>query len=292
MDITVKSWLGELLASTTGLPPEGWKFNPVSGGSINETWQIRSASGNSYFCKIHKRSDLPDLFITESNGLRRLAETGYFVLPRVLACDHRDDLQVLVLEWVREGIRTEKFWEVFGARLALLHAINAPYFGLDEDNYMGSFRQSNLLSVEWTDFLRERRLEPQVHLALDSGSINNREVRQFERLYNRLQEIYPPEASSLLHGDLWSGNFICNEDGIPVLIDPAIYFGHRSMDIGMTTLFGGFSQRFYESYEYHFPVSADFRVQCEISRLYPLLIHLNLFGKGYLPEILRTIQQY
>jgi protein-ribulosamine 3-kinase len=111
-------------------------------------------------------------------------------------------------------------------------------------------------------------------------------------LYDKLPEIFPPEPSSLLHGDLWSGNFLCNEQSEPVLIDPAVYFGHRSVDLGMTTLFGGFDKSFYDAYAYWGTLPENYHEQWEVCNLYPLLIHLNLFGTGYLSSIAATLRRF
>ena len=113
-----------------------------------------------------------------------------------------------------------------------------------------------------------------------------------ENLYRQLPNIFAPESPALQHGDLWSGNFLCDDQSMPVLIDPAIYFGHRSIDLGMTTLFGGFERAFYESYHNSYPLAHNHKEQWEVCNLYPLLIHLNLFGKSYLGDIFRTIQRY
>jgi len=199
---------------------------------------------------------------------------------------------VLVLEWIGQGLRTDKFWTRFGEQLAALHQVSSEYFGLEEDNYMGALPQSNKPSISWIDFLTHQRFIPQVALALQNNLLEFSHARQFEKLYEKLQHIFPAEPTSLLHGDLWSGNFLADETGNPVLIDPAVYFGHRSMDLAMTALFGGFDKGFYEAYYYHFPFPHNYSEQWEICNLYPLLIHLNLFGKSYQSSILQTIRKY
>jgi fructosamine-3-kinase len=133
---------------------------------------------------------------------------------------------------------------------------------------------------------------PQVELALMNKLLETAHALQFEKLYKKLEQIFPSGPSSLLHGDLWSGNFLADDMGNPVLIDPAVYFGHRSMDLAMTTLFGGFQKAFYESYHYYYPFPENYQQQWDICNLYPLLIHLNLFGKSYQSDIVRTIAQY
>jgi fructosamine-3-kinase len=157
---------------------------------------------------------------------------------------------------------------------------------------MGALVQDNTPSPTWVEFFRERRLEPQVRSAIDAGLIDRSTLGHFQRLYTRLPDFFPVEPPSLVHGDLWSGNFLCDTAGQPVLIDPAVYFGHRHMDLAMTTLFGGFEPAFYEAYHYHYPLPPHCHRQWEIANLYPLLIHLNLFGSGYKGNILHTIQRF
>jgi fructosamine-3-kinase len=157
---------------------------------------------------------------------------------------------------------------------------------------MGALTQQNAFMDNWTGFFINRRILPQVELAAQKHLLSNKHVDLFQLVCKKLDSIFEPEPPSLLHGDLWSGNFLCNEKSVPVLIDPAVYYGHRSIDLGMTTLFGGFDRRFYQSYDYHFPFSANHAEQWDICNLYPLLIHLNLFGEGYLGEITSILKMY
>jgi protein-ribulosamine 3-kinase len=270
------------------------RADPVGGGSINDTYRLRLAGDEkpSFFCKINAAARYPAMFEKESRGLGQLSGTRLIRVPKVIYCGILAGQQLLVLEWIGEGLRTKKFWEKFGEQLASLHRVSNTFFGLDDDNYMGALSQSNQPGTSWCDFLISQRLEPQLELAQSNHLIEGRDAKLFENLYKKLGEIFPAEAPSLLHGDLWSGNFLCDEKSMPVLIDPALYFGHRSMDLGMTTLFGGFDKSFYEAYHFYFPLDSNHLEQWEVSRLYPLLIHLNLFGKSYLADILHTIRSY
>ncbi len=157
---------------------------------------------------------------------------------------------------------------------------------------MGALHQSNKPSKSWIDFFIHQRLEPQIKLALENSLLEKNSSKHFSNLYKKLPDIFQEEPSSLLHGDLWSGNFLCSNFSQPILIDPAVSFGNRNADLAMTTLFGGFDKIFYESYNYHFPFSGNYREQWEVCNVYPLLIHLNLFGKSYLAEILQTIKRF
>jgi fructosamine-3-kinase len=264
---------------------------PLSGGSINYTYRI-TGSKQKLLCKINKYSSFPGMFEAERAGLELLASQQVIRIPRVIATGCINDSQVLLLEWIEEGLRSDAFWTAFGEQLAALHHIQQKQFGLATNNYMGALPQNNEAAGNWVDFFMQKRLQPQVKLAVDHQLLDPSQAGRFEKLYQQLNNIFPVEPASLLHGDLWSGNFLCDDQGKPVLIDPAVYYGHRSIDLAMTTLFGGFDGLFYESYQYHFPLPANYREQWEICNLYPLLIHLNLFGKSYLADILNTIRQY
>ena len=200
--------------------------------------------------------------------------------------------QILTLEWIEEGNRNDEFWKTFGQQLASLHQISTEEFGLKEDNYMGSVPQINRQEKNWVLFFRANRLEPLVKLCVNKTLLQPKHQEQFEILYQRLLQIFDNEKPALIHGDLWSGNYMCDKKGMPVLIDPAVYFGHRSVDLAMTTLFGGFHKSFYQVYHHYFPLPENYREQWNACNLYPLLIHLYLFGKSYLSKIEQTLDQF
>lgn len=265
------------------------RMQAVGGGSINETYRI-GWGDRRYFGKLNSASKFPQLFQKEKAGLRLLSSQGILRTPDVVACGEKNGRQVLLLEWIEPGERTKNFWQTFGERLARLHRVSAPFFGLTEDNYMGSVPQSNRRHPTWPRFFWEERLQPL--LALCRHHLSGTHVGRFETLAARLEEIFADEPPSLVHGDLWSGNFLCSTDGEPVLIDPAVAFGHRSVDLGMTTLFGGFPPPFYDAYRYHFPLPANDEEQRAVCNLYPLLVHLYLFGRSYLAPVEKTLERF
>jgi len=293
MSLGFSSMLTEVLARSAGVEITGpLRIQAIGGGSINTTCHITTSRNQHWFCKINDADRFPDLFVLERQGLALLEATSTVRVPRVIACENIDRDQVLVLEWITEGPRTTNFWQNFGRQMAQLHQHTRKTLGLEQDNYMGALHQSNTPSTDWVDFFIHQRLEPQITLASGKGLLDTSAIRQFQRLYTSLGNIFSPEPPALLHGDLWSGNFLCDDSSLPVLIDPAVYYGHRSMDLAMTTLFGGFERPFYEAYAYHYPFPSNYQEQWDICNLYPLLIHLNLFGSGYLGNILHTIQRF
>jgi protein-ribulosamine 3-kinase len=281
-----------LLSKAINGPILSLQVEPVGGGSINQAFQLTVNTTLKLFCKLNSSRGLPALFEKEKRGLESLAGHGIFRIPKIFACEGIGEHQVLILEWIEQGSKSEKFWKVFGEKLARLHQITNDYYGWVEDNYMGSLKQSNKPTHEWTDFFSQERLEPQIRLAADNNLLSPPDVLHFDHLNRHLSEIFSQNAPALLHGDLWSGNFLCDEKNEPVLIDPAVYFGDPGMDLGMTTLFGRFEQSFYESYRDLGPFASNYKEQWDICKLYPLLVHLNLFGRSYLAEIVQTLRRY
>jgi protein-ribulosamine 3-kinase len=294
----LKKTIEEIISRALNLHISSIQFNTVGGGSINETYQIIINKDQKFFCKINSASKYPFLFLKEKNGLEFLAKQNIIYIPKIIACEEKEEKQILILEWIEQGLRNENFWKIFGEQLASLHKISwsdgdrNTMFGLNENNYMGALHQSNTPSKSWIEFFIDQRLEPQIKLALENSLLEISSVKLFSNLYKKLAEIFSEEPSSLLHGDLWSGNFLCSAFNQPVLIDPAAYFGNRNADLAMTTLFGGFDKSFYESYNYHFPFPVNYGQEWKICNLYPLLIHLNLFGKSYLAEIMQTVKRF
>jgi fructosamine-3-kinase len=271
---------------------ESINLTPVGGGSINQTWRL-NFSNEILFCKVNSASKFPHLFQKEKLGLELISKQNIIKVPGVIDCFEFKDNQILLLEWIDSGERTESFWQKFGEQLAALHQITNNHFGLMEDNYMGSVPQSNKPSGNWINFFAEQRLQPLVKKCSDKGMLANRHQKQFEILYKHLPNIFDEDHKpALVHGDLWSGNFMCNQFSEPVLIDPAVYYGHPSVDTGMTTLFGGFRTAFYEAYHHSSPFSKNYKEQWRVCNLYPLLIHLYLFGSSYLAQIEQSLDRF
>lgn len=279
------------LRNIPGFPGGPISTSHVGGGSINKTFRLQ-AGHEVFFLKVNEASRYPGLFEKEKQGLELLATSQCIRVPRVVFCNEYKNIQLLVLEWIETGSKTRSFWENLGRQLASLHRQTRSQFGFITDNYMGALPQQNILTSKWTDFFIDRRIRPQVDLAVSKKRLDKKHVDLFQQVCKKLDTIFNPELPSLLHGDLWSGNYMCDEHSAPVLIDPAVYYGHRSMDLAMTTLFGGFDPLFYDSYHYHFPLPENYKEQWEICNLYPLLIHLNLFGESYLAEIVNVLKKF
>lgn len=266
-------------------------FSPLVGGDINEAFRLQTNSG-PFFMKFNSGIRYPGMFEKEATGLRLLADTAGVKVPGVFLHGQSEDNIFLVLEYIDPGPQKVSFWSDFGRSLARMHRHSSDAFGLDHDNYMGSLYQSNKRHVSWRDFFTQERLEPMVRMARDRGYINRETIPAFERLYRRLHDIFPEEPPALIHGDLWTGNYMMDKHGNACLIDPAVHYGHREMDIAMSRLFGNLAEEFYDAYHAEYPLKKGWQERVDICNLYPLLVHVNLFGEGYVGGVERIIRRF
>ena len=291
-------WLGEeqfdffegVFFQTLGRWVEVLEARFLVGGNINTAAQVFSSEG-LFFVKWNPEERV-DMFEWEARGLDLLRSTEAIYIPEVIGYGKYRDKTYLVLEYIDPVVPKTDYWESFGQSLALLHSHTQSKFGLHFDNYIGSLPQSNTLTDNGITFYIEQRLQPQAGMALYKGLISKELYAKFQKLYQRLTDLLPVERPALLHGDLWSGNVMVNEQGDAALIDPAVYYGLREAELAFTTLFGGFDERFYDAYDEAFPMEDGFQERIPIYNLYPLLVHLNLFGTGYLSGIERVLNRF
>jgi len=283
--------VSHLLSAYSGKRTETISSTAIGGGSINETFRLSTNIGD-FFLKYNSADRFPGMFSCEAHGLGILKNNGTLATPSVIGFEDAGNFSFLLMHLINPGPKVPDFWEDFAFGLASMHRNSNEFFGLDHDNYMGSLQQSNRQHSDWYSFFIEERLEKQVKSGRDSGAIQNSVVNHFEKLYSLMPEIVPPEPPALLHGDLWSGNFMTGPDGKACLIDTAVHYGHRESDIAMTQLFGGFSNVFYEAYNRSFPLSKGWEKRVDVLNLYPLLIHVNLFGGGYISQVRRIVERF
>jgi len=268
-------------------------LSSLSGGCISDAFKVITGEGSNYFLK-YNSSASNDMFIKEANGLKELAKADAIRIPEVLSFDK----DYILLEYISSGNRKKYFFEEFGKSFAEMHKFTAESFGFYEDNYIGSNPQKNIPDgtekTNWVDFYFYKRILFQFKLAEKLGNSTEELRKGISRLEDKIQEIIgdSDEKPSLLHGDLWGGNYMVGENGSPVLIDPAVYYGHREADLGMTKLFGCFNSEFYRAYNEIFPLEDGFEYRENIYKLYHVLNHLNLFGGGYYSQALSLIKFY
>jgi fructosamine-3-kinase len=264
----------------------------VAGGDINAAYFIETER-NSYFAKFNE--NIPSgFFKSEAAGLKLLSQVDCLSVPKVYLVKEAEngDFGLLILEWI-EGEKTIQTEEMLGHAVASLHQCYGTHFGLAEDNYIGRLPQQNGLYNDWIDYFRERRLFSQVKLAEQKGRMPKQRRNKIEKLLSSLDDWMPKQCKpSLLHGDLWGGNWIVGANGVPYLIDPSVFYGHFEFEIAFTELFGGFSSRFYEAYTEIQPLSKEYYERKELYQLYYLLVHLNLFGEMYGSSVDRVLKKY
>lgn len=264
----------------------------LSGGCINPSVRLDTSQG-PFFLKWNDAARFPAMFEKEALGLQALANSQTLKIPQVIGTGEVEGTSYLLLEFLEKTVGTSKSWHQLGHQLAAMHQHTSGQFGWDSDNYIGSLPQYNAKHESWISFFRAERLMPQVALGAQKGLIRADVQKQFDLLCQKLPELMPSATKpSLLHGDLWSGNVLMTLHDTPCLVDPAVYYGHREAELAFTQLFGGFPNSFYDAYQEAYPLENGYRQRVDLFNLYPLLVHLNLFGEGYLWDIKSILQTY
>lgn len=265
----------------------------VGGGCINDAQTITTSDDRKYFLKLNYHS-AKDMFYKEANGLRELKKAEAIRVPDVVLVD----TNFILLEQINIGRKSKTFDENFGRSFAKMHQFTSEHFGFYEDNYIGSTPQKNIPETDeknnWIKFYFNKRILFQYKLLEKNGYADSSIKRRISLLEDKIETILQGSENipSLLHGDLWSGNFLVDENGNACLIDPAVYYGNREADLAMTKLFGGFSSTFYKSYNEFFPLPDGYDYRENIYKLYHVMNHLNLFGGGYYHQTISLMDFY
>ncbi len=254
---------------------------PVHGGDINHCYCLYGRDAK-YFLKVNDAKRYPAMFEKEAAGLDELRNNSTLTIPGVIKSGIAEQQQYLLLEWIEPGKPKKDSWENFGAALAAMHQQPQAYFGWPVNNYIGSLPQNNSKHDSWDSFYGQCRTMPLVEMLFSAGAFTKQDLAGAEFFCKKIDRLFPQEPPALLHGDLWSGNFMITSAGDAAMYDPAVYYGHREMDIGMTKLFGGFDQRFYDAYNEVYPLEKDWQQRLRLTQLYPLLVHAVLFGGHYI----------
>ncbi|MFW6362562.1 MAG: fructosamine kinase family protein [Spirochaeta sp.] len=297
--------------------------DPVAGGCINQGKRIVLSNGTVLFCK-QNSTRLEGMFLAEAQGLAALIGLSTRVagprVPTPVGLVQTKSHQFLLLEWIESGRRTVGGTGEFGVSLAAMHAavvattdlpgyipekasdttVELPeagspvqQFGFVGNNYIGSTPQENTWESSWVDFFAEHRLRYQLNLAKRNGLINSNVMTLADSVLSRLSSLLPePDHPSMLHGDLWNGNMMVDQQGSVVLIDPAVYLGHSEADIAMMELFGSPGSSFFDAYQEIIPIPSGYDDRREIYNLYHLLNHLNLFGSSYRAPVMRVLERF
>ncbi|MDG4945785.1 fructosamine kinase family protein [Weeksellaceae bacterium KMM 9713] len=266
------------------------QHEPLSGGSISQVYKLKTNQGDLVL-KLNT-SDKIDLFLAEEVGLKTLRNTQSFIIPEVLGIGTIRGFTYILMEFIPSRRANFTTFKEFGENLAQLHAHHATKFGFESDNWVGTLTQINQPETSWSQFYWKHRILPQYQLAVHQNLISKDEIPEEKDFIQVIENEFSKTKPSLIHGDLWNGNYIINAEGEIALIDPAIYYGHPMMDIGMAKLFGGFEKDFFEAYRENTDDTSNWGTQIELAQYYYLLIHLNIFGRSYLPQVQHIKEKY
>jgi fructosamine-3-kinase len=281
----------DLLTQATGQAFNVKQVQPLGGGCINQAAQLVGDDGRVFFVKFNTPDQAP-VFGAEARGLKALQQASGLRVPDVVVSGSDANQSCLLLEFIEFQPLSGGAAGRFGELLAEQHASRADQFGWQENNWIGETPQPNGWSSSWVDFWREQRLGYQIKLA-EARGCSSALVDDLQKLQAALPAFfsdYQPRPS-LVHGDLWSGNWAADEQGRPVIFDPAVYYGDREVDLAMTELFGGAGEDFYAAYQAAWPLDAGYPVRKQLYNLYHLLNHFNLFGGGYAQQAHQTARR-
>jgi len=257
----------------------------INSSQLNQTLRIRGEKG-TYIVKLYER--IPhNFFECERLGLAQLKDSGVRV-PNVYHCTKH----WILLEAIPTGLAKPKFWEDLAEQLHTLHSCQSDVFGLKQHNYIGNMPQMNTQMADGYQFFEECRIMPQTKWAYDAKKIGKNDLSAIESICSRLKELVPEQPAVLLHGDLWSGNILCDTVGNAYFIDPAVYFGWAETDLAMTQLFGGVDEDVYIHYQESCDMNSSWKQRAPLYNLYHLLNHLNLFGRSYYSSVTHVLKVF
>jgi fructosamine-3-kinase len=242
------------------------------------------------FLKVNE-PDCAGMFAAEFDGLSELASARAVRVPGPLAHGATEEAAWLLMEHLELEPGSCAAGAALGEALAAQHRVTSDAFGWRTDNTIGSTAQPNGWRADWIGFFAESRLGHQLRLA--SGGRDNELTDKGTQLLELLPAIFAGHTPqpSLLHGDLWGGNWAMTRDGMPAIFDPAVYYGDREADLAMTELFGGFPPEFYVAYDAAWPREPGYAVRRDVYNLYHVLNHLNLFGGSYRGQAISMIER-
>lgn len=286
MHKSLQGYIEDLLKSTIT------NTHRISGGDISSAYHIGLNNSREYFVKCNSKSTAHEMFQKEQQGLELITASNSIAVPNVESIYHDEQLSAIIMDFIPCKNADSKDMTTLGKELALMHESSDSQYGLNSNNFIGSLNQHNNQTSNWVNFYAEQRLQPQLSLAVSSGLLSHSEIPSLNIMVNKLKDVIEVDKPSLLHGDLWGGNYLIRNDGKPFLIDPAVYYGDKIVDIAMSQLFGGFTKDFYDSYFYWTPAVKHLEERIELYQLYYLLVHLNLFGSSYHASVKRILSRY
>ena len=267
-------------------------IQPLSGGSISSAYLLKWDKG-TYFLKANSNSDALEMFMAEQKGLQAIEETATIAVPKVHEVGMHNGTAFILMDYVESKSANTNDYKSLGTQLAKLHLKHKAKFGFISDNFIGSLPQSNKQYSDWANFYWHERIAPQLKLAKQNNLLHASKIISEQTAIAVFEELLGKDVKpTLLHGDLWAGNYLIATDGTPYLIDPATYWGHSMVDIAMSKLFGGFGNEFYTAYHEIIPKTDNYNAQIDLYQLYFLLVHLNIFGRSYYGSVSSILKHY
>lgn len=282
------AWLTPILHQALGDKVKVKQAKGVSGGDIHQAWWLQTNQGDFFLKTNHPKAEA--LFASEALALQVIQASQTLRSPQVIQHGANQQQTWLLLEYIEMQAQGDDYLR--GQQLAQMHRQTHDQFGWQQTNYLGHTPQLNSWHDNWPEFFAQQRLKPQLELAQQNGA-SLKLIELGERLINRVEvffQTYQPPAS-LLHGDLWAGNSAFDLQGLPLIFDPASYYGDRETDIAMTELFGGYSEQFYAGYEAEWPLDPGYLSRKNLYNLYHILNHYNLFGGYYAQQAERLLAE-
>jgi len=261
--------------------------NSVTGGCINNGVQIATSIGESFFLKTNPTPP-PDMFEREYEGLIAINKNNSLKIPK----PYHFGSNFILMEDLKPAQKIKNYWETFGRLLASLHNYKGEQFGFSSDNYIGRTPQVNTWTSDGFIFFKESRIRYIAEMVRKKGLIGDDIHHRILNLSNRITTLVPEQPPSLIHGDLWSGNAITDSTGGPAIIDPAVNYGWAEAELAMTTLFGSFPEKFYESYIEVNQLEPGYQSRFPFYNIYHVLNHVLLFGRGYLGMVIDILNLY
>lgn len=264
----------------------------LSGGSISSAYHLKWDKG-AYFLKVNPSSNALEMFVAEQKGLQAIEETATIAVPKVHHVEVYDNKAFLLMDYIDSKSANSQEFKSLGTQLAKLHLNHKEKYGFNSDNFIGRLPQSNSQHTSWAEFYWHERIASQLKLAEQNNMLKSNEIPSAQTAISVFADLLENNIKpSLLHGDLWAGNYLIAADGTPCLIDPAVYWGHSMVDIAMSHLFGGFGDDFYSAYHAIIPKTANYNAQIDLYQLYFLLVHLNMFGRSYYGGVAAILKRY
>lgn len=266
-------------------------FRPVSGGDISSAYLLETQH-QKLFLKVNSKSFAKSMFLAEQKGLQAIENTKTIAVPQVHLVSELDGKAFLLMDFIESRRPNAKDYTHFGRDLANLHLVSNDHFGFSSDNFIGSLPQSNAFHADWAEFYWNERIHPQLEIAKKNKALDDAKIPSKESALKIFRQVFGEVKPSLLHGDLWGGNYLISTDGTPYLIDPAVYYGHSMVDVAMSCLFRGFDAEFYDAYHEIISKQSYYQEQIKLYQLYYLLVHLNLFGRSYRSSVVDILERY